>query len=173
MCLDAAPARAGWLQRRRSPNRIHGDAAQLENVSFKQRLDEKLPLDAASRTTRPLRDARPVFGETVLLAFVYYQCPMLCTQVMNGISSRAEGDAVCAGRDFDVLISFDLATHRRSPRKKRKHLDWSTEREAALAPADRRRGLDSPRDVGGRLFVSMGRTDGTVRARERHPHRHA
>jgi protein SCO1/2 len=44
----------------------------------------------------------------VILAFVYYQCPMLCTQVMNGVSSALKVVPFTPGRDFDVVfVSFD------------------------------------------------------------------
>ena len=44
----------------------------------------------------------------VVLAFVYYECPMLCTQVMNGLSSALKVMSFQAGQDFEVvLVSFD------------------------------------------------------------------
>jgi protein SCO1/2 len=51
------------------------------------------------------------FGKRpVVLAFVYYSCPMLCLQVMNGISSAVKGVPFVPGEDFDVVyVSFDPA----------------------------------------------------------------
>jgi len=44
----------------------------------------------------------------VVLAFVYYSCPMLCTQVMNGVSRAVKVLPFTPGEDFDVVfISFD------------------------------------------------------------------
>ena len=111
---------------------------QLKEVSFRQRLNETLPLDA------PFKDeyGRPVtlgkyFGgkRPVILAFVYYQCPMLCTQVMNGISAslRALTGALEAGQDFDVvLVSFDPKdTPSAALEKKRLHLEyWRSENKS-------------------------------------------
>jgi protein SCO1 len=83
---------------------------QFKAVTFQQRLGDKLPLEA------PLRDETGrdvVLGEyfgtkPVVLAFVYYQCPMLCNQVMNGISSALKAVPFVPGTDFDVLlVSFD------------------------------------------------------------------
>lgn len=108
----------------------------LEDVSFKQRLDELLPLDAEFQDD----DGRAVklgdlFGtRPVLLAFVYYECPMLCTQVMNGLSSALEVMPFAAGREYDVvLISFDPRdTPAIAAEKKRTHLEyWSAEDDAA------------------------------------------
>lgn len=108
----------------------------LEGVTFRQRLDERLPLDAAFRdeTGRDVRlgdyftGARPV-----VLAFVYYQCPMLCTQVMNGISSSLKAVPFAPGEDFDVvLVSFDPRdTPETAAAKKREHMDyWSAQATA-------------------------------------------
>jgi len=84
---------------------------QLENVTFKQRLNTKLPLDAAFRdeNDRPVTLAQYFDGKKpVVLAFVYYSCPMLCTQVMNGVSRAVKVLPFSAGKDFDVVfVSFD------------------------------------------------------------------
>lgn len=49
------------------------------------------------------------YGERpVVLGFVYYECPMLCTQVLSAITSTVNTLTLNAGQDFDlVLISFD------------------------------------------------------------------
>ena len=84
---------------------------QLENVSFKQKLNTQLPLDAHFRDENG-RDVTlgQYFGGTrpVVLAFVYYSCPMLCTQIMNGVSRAIKVLPFTPGTDFDVVfISFD------------------------------------------------------------------
>jgi protein SCO1/2 len=99
----------------------------LSKVSFDQRLGEQLPLDLPFRD----EDGRAVklgdyFGERpVVLAFVYYECPMLCTQVLNGLTTALTVVQETVGRDFDVVaVSFDpretpvLATG-----KKKAHID--------------------------------------------------
>jgi protein SCO1/2 len=109
---------------------------QFKEVTFAQQLDQQLPLQA------PFRDeeGRPVklgdyFGERpVLLAFVYYQCPLLCSQVMNGISSALKVMPFTPGEDFEVvLISFDPRdTPEAANAKKRAHLlHWSRQDTAA------------------------------------------
>jgi protein SCO1/2 len=84
---------------------------QLESVSFRQRLNEQLPLDTAftDELGRPVTLAQYVNGQKpVILAFVYYSCPMLCTQIMNGVSRAVKVLPFSAGNDFDVVfISFD------------------------------------------------------------------
>ena len=43
-----------------------------------------------------------------MLAFVYYECPMLCTQVLNALTSTLGMLSLDAGKDFEVVVvSFD------------------------------------------------------------------
>jgi protein SCO1/2 len=99
---------------------------QFKEVTFAQRLDERLPLETMLRDEA----GRAVtlgdfFGERpVLLAFVYYQCPLLCTPVMNGISSALKVLPFTPGEEFDVvLVSFDPRdTPEAANAKKRAHL---------------------------------------------------
>ena len=83
---------------------------QLKDVTFEQRLGSTLPLDARFRDETG-RDValRDYFGRRpVVLAFVYYSCPMLCTQVLNGVSSAVKAMPFVPGADFDVVyVSFD------------------------------------------------------------------
>ncbi len=59
----------------------------LQNIGIDQRLNEQLPLDAVFRDESG-RDVKlgDYFksGKPVVLSLVYYDCPMLCTQVLNG-----------------------------------------------------------------------------------------
>jgi protein SCO1/2 len=111
---------------------------QLQQVTFKQRLGEHLPLDARLRDEAGADVTLGDYfgtGRPVVLAFVYYRCPMLCTQVMNGISSALKVLPFAIGKDFDVvLVSFDPRdTPADAAEKKRSHLQyWSTE---ATAPS--------------------------------------
>ena len=83
---------------------------QLVDVTFEQRLNQQLPLDARfhDETGRAVALGDYFGRRPVVLAFVYYQCPMLCTQVMNGVSSALKVVPFTPGQDFDVVfISFD------------------------------------------------------------------
>jgi protein SCO1/2 len=82
----------------------------LKEIGIDQRLNEMLPLgvplrDEAGRAVR-LGD---YFGRRpVILALVYYNCPMLCTQVLNGLVGALNVMSLDAGTDFDVVaVSFD------------------------------------------------------------------
>lgn len=83
----------------------------LKNVGIEQKLNSQLPLDAVFKDengeTVKLGD---YFGNgrPVVLALVYYECPMLCNEVLNGLTGSLKGISFNAGEDFDVLaISFD------------------------------------------------------------------
>jgi protein SCO1/2 len=84
---------------------------QLKDVSFKQKLDAQLPIDTPFKDEngRDVTLARYFNGSRpVMLAFVYYSCPMLCTQIMNGVSRAIKVLPFTPGQDFDVVfISFD------------------------------------------------------------------
>jgi protein SCO1/2 len=112
----------------------HQMPGMLKDVTFRQQLGEQLPLDAAFKDEAG-RDVRlgDYFktGKPVIFAFVYYQCTMLCTQVMNGISSALKVVPFEVGKDFEVvLVSFDPRdTPQAATEKKAAHLEyWSTEK---------------------------------------------
>jgi protein SCO1/2 len=99
----------------------------LADVRFEQRLNEPLPLDAPFKDEDG-RDVRlgDYFGKKpIVLAFVYYECPMLCTQVLNGLTTSLTVLTETVGREFDVVaISFDpRETPALASGKKRSHLD--------------------------------------------------
>lgn len=82
----------------------------LTRVTIEQRLNSQLPLDASFRdeqgNTVPL--GRYFGKRPVVLALVYYQCPMLCTQILNGMVRAAKILTLKPGEDYDVVaISFD------------------------------------------------------------------
>ena len=82
----------------------------LREVGIDQKLGAPLPLDLAFRdengeTVR----LQHYFGERpVILAFVYYECPMLCTQVLNGLLENLKTLSFDVGKQFEVVtVSFD------------------------------------------------------------------
>jgi protein SCO1/2 len=82
----------------------------LREIGFDQNIDQRLPLDTPFRdeTGRAVR-LGDYFGQRpVVLAFVYYDCPMLCTQVLSAMTSTLGVLSLDPGRDFElVLVSFD------------------------------------------------------------------
>ncbi len=82
----------------------------LRNVAIEQKLNRPLPLDLPlqDETGRLVR-LRDYFGKRpVVLVLAYYNCPMLCTEVLNGLLSAMRVLTLDAGRDFEVVtVSFD------------------------------------------------------------------
>jgi protein SCO1/2 len=82
----------------------------LSRVSFEQRLNEQLPLDLEFKdeSGRTVKLGDYYGRKPVVLAFVYYECPMLCTQVLNGLESALRVLNESVGKEFDVVtVSFD------------------------------------------------------------------
>jgi protein SCO1 len=83
----------------------------LDEVGIEQKLNEMLPLETEFKN----EDGQTVKlgdyfgkGRPVVLALVYYECPMLCSEVLNGLTGSLKGNSLNAGKDFDVLaVSFD------------------------------------------------------------------
>ena len=84
---------------------------RLGDVNIEQRLNAQIPLQASfhdefGRTVK--LDEYFHQGRPVVLALVYYECPMLCTQVLNGLASTLRLMKLQMGTDYDVLtVSFD------------------------------------------------------------------
>ncbi len=82
----------------------------LQRVGIDQKLNNQVPLDLTFRDESgrsvPLRS---FFGQhPVILTLVYYQCPMLCTQVLNGLVSSMLPLKLDPGKDFEIVtVSFD------------------------------------------------------------------
>jgi protein SCO1/2 len=84
--------------------------APLEGVSFQQRLDTPVPADLSfvDETGRAVRLGDYYGQRPLILALVYYECPMLCTQVLSGLTSGLKGLNFFVGTEFDVVVvSFD------------------------------------------------------------------
>jgi protein SCO1 len=82
----------------------------LKNVSFDQRLNEAIPLDVTFRDDegREVKLGDYFDGRPVVLAMAYFRCPMLCTQVLNGLVEGLRETELTIGKDFRVLtVSFD------------------------------------------------------------------
>jgi protein SCO1/2 len=94
-----------------SQNVTTGLPAVLKQVGIEQHLGEQLPLDAALKD----EDGNSVklgkyfaTDKPMILALVYYECPMLCNEVLNGLTGSLKGMSLSAGKDFDVVaVSFD------------------------------------------------------------------
>ncbi len=84
--------------------------AILEKIGIDQRLNQQVPLDLnfVDENGQPVK-LQQYFGQKpVILSLVYYQCPMLCSQVLNGLTSSLNVLKFNVGREFNVItVSFD------------------------------------------------------------------
>jgi protein SCO1/2 len=66
-----------------------GTPPALREVSFDQKLAHQVPLDIALRdeTGKPVKLGDYFGKRPVVLSLVYYECPMLCTLTLNGLTS--------------------------------------------------------------------------------------
>ena len=85
----------------------------LQDVELDQQLNRQLPLEATFQDEQGNDVALRDFfsgGKPVVLALVYYQCPMLCNQVLAGITNMLTALRLEPGRDFKIVtISIDPA----------------------------------------------------------------
>lgn len=77
----------------------------LTKVGIDQKLNQQVPLDLAfvDETGRDVRLGEYFGKRPVILALVYYECPMLCTQVLNGLVGSLGVLTFDVGREFDVV----------------------------------------------------------------------
>ena len=109
----AAPARAMFPPNapKSKPADSTPQPSVLDNVRIVEKLGEAVPLDAAftgpdGKLVR-LRDAAGR-GRPVVLALVYYECPMLCGLVLGGLATSMRQAGLELGKDYDaVTLSFD------------------------------------------------------------------
>lgn len=85
----------------------------LQQVGVAQHLNAQLPLDAAfvDETGQPVKLGTYFNGtRPAILALVYFDCPMLCSEEMDGLTSSLEMVKLQPGKDFDVVVvSIDTA----------------------------------------------------------------
>lgn len=84
----------------------------LDQIGVEQRLDESIPLELTFRDERgETVQLQNYFGEKpVVLTLVYYECPMLCSMILNGLLKSINVLSFDVGKEFDILtVSFDPA----------------------------------------------------------------
>ena len=84
--------------------------AQLRDVGFDQHLDEMLPLDVelTDEHGRAVTIGEYFGRRPVVLAFVYYGCPMLCLQSLSSLAATLGVLSENPGDDFEVVsLSID------------------------------------------------------------------
>ena len=80
--------------------------AILKGVGIAQNLNEQLPLGLTFTDDHGSQvQLASYFGKRpAILALVYYQCPMLCSEELNGLTGALQMVKFVPGRDFDVIV---------------------------------------------------------------------
>jgi protein SCO1 len=113
--LVLSAASASWAQA--APKGELGQAPPnqkppiLERVGIDQHLHQQIPLDLnfVDENGQPVRLGQYFGPKPVIISMVYFQCPMLCSEVLSGLAYALNGmSGFDAGREFNVLtVSFD------------------------------------------------------------------
>ena len=108
----------------------------LNGVKIEQHLNQQLPLDAnfMDETGKPVRLGQYFNGKRpVILALVYYKCPILCSEELKGLTGALEMVSYQPGKDFDIVaISIDpKETPAIAASKKREYVTYYGHPESA------------------------------------------
>jgi protein SCO1/2 len=101
LILGAAPAQADGS---------HPADEVIKGVEFEQKLNQQLPLDLTflNEAGQSVQLADYFDQKPVILVFAYYDCPMLCTLVLNGLVTSLNGLTFDAGNQFEIVtVSID------------------------------------------------------------------
>jgi protein SCO1 len=108
----------------------------LHGVTIAQHLNQQLPLDAAfvDETGKTVKLGQYFDGKhPVLLALVYYKCPILCSEELKGLTGALEMVSYQPGKDFQIVaISIDpTETPAIAASKKREYVTYYGHPESA------------------------------------------
>jgi protein SCO1 len=82
----------------------------LKNVGIAQNLNEQIPLDLAFRdeSGKSVHLGDYMGKKPVILNFVYFRCPMLCSELLTGLERTLKVLKFDVGKEYDVVtVSFD------------------------------------------------------------------
>ena len=94
----------------------------LDKIGIKQNLNQQLPLDAQfiDDQDKPVKLGDYFGRHPAVVSLVYYNCPILCSEEMDGLTSALEMVKLTPGKDFEVIfISIDPSeTYQDAAKKK-------------------------------------------------------
>ena len=86
------------------------DPALVERIGIDQRLGEQVPLDLVFTNELGVQVelSQLISDKPVVLTLVYYECPMLCNQVLNSLLRALNVLTFDIGTEFEVVtVSVD------------------------------------------------------------------
>lgn len=111
------------------------DKQPESGINVDEHLGEKIPLDLKFTNdegkTVTLSDYFHQ-GKPVVIVLAYYNCPMLCTLVLNGVADAVKKNQWVPGKDYQIVtISIDTSeTTKLAGLKRKRYLDYLAKPEA-------------------------------------------
>jgi protein SCO1/2 len=106
LCAFASAQVSGYGDKEMGPNNGNQLPTVLQQVGVEQHLNQMLPLDAqfVDDTGKTVRLGDYFGKRPAILSLVYYNCPMLCSEEMDGLAGALEMVRLTPGKDFDIII---------------------------------------------------------------------
>ncbi len=168
----ATPAKAqvsSYGDKQQGENRGDELPTVLKKVGVAQHLNQQLPLDATFMDEKgaTVRLGAYFGKKPALLSLVYFNCPMLCSEELDGVTSALEMVRLNPGTDFNVLIiSIDPTdTPEMAAKKKAFYLKRYGRPETAAGwhfLTGKQAAIDSVTDAVGFGYVKVPGPDGTL-----------
>jgi len=106
LCSPLAAQVSGYGDKQKGENSGDQLPQVLEHVGITQKLNQQLPLDAqfVDDTGKTVRLGDYFGKHPAILTLVYYNCPMLCSEELDGLAGALEMVKLTPGKDFDVIV---------------------------------------------------------------------
>ena len=123
LLCSVTPAQAQYAAGPQRPNVVSQKPEILSKVGIDQKIGQQIPLDLTFKNEvgREVKLSEFFNGKPVVLALAYYECPMLCTQVLNGMTGALKTLSFNAGKEFEVVVvsidprdNFRLAANKKA-----------------------------------------------------------
>ena len=141
----------------------------LDKVTITQKLNQELPLNAdfVDETGKAVRLGDYFGKKPAILALVYYNCPILCSEELKGLAGALEMVNFTPGKDFNiVVVSIDPSEKPElAAQQKRKYLKFYGKPETADGwhfLTGQKPAIDALSDAAGFGYVRMPGPDGKM-----------
>ena len=106
LCGSALAQVSSYGDKQQGENRGDELPKVLKGVQVTQHLNQQLPLDATfvDESGKPVRLGDYFGQKPALLTTVYFNCPMLCSEELDGLTSSLEMVHLDPGKDFNVIV---------------------------------------------------------------------
>jgi protein SCO1/2 len=169
LCAPLSAQVAGYGDKQTGENSGDQLPRVLEHVGVTQKLNQQLPLDAqfVDETGKTIRLGDYFGKHPAIITLVYYNCPMLCSEEMDGLTASLSMVKLTPGKDFEVVvISIDPAeTPQQAAQKKAFYLKRYGKPETAAGwhfLTGQKPAIDTVTDAVGFGYVRVPGPDGKL-----------